>query len=212
MALTVQQVTRMSLVPAGDGARRSTILIIRPNGTTGHARTSGIEAGISMEPGQATEGIASRVDRLTFRDARRSDVPVIVGLLADDTLGSTREAMFDPLPSSYTSAFEDIERDPRNELVVAEDAGTVVGVLQVTYIPGLTYQGGERAQIEGVRVAASHRGRGVGREMIERAIERARIRGCRLVQLTTDKRRPDAHRFYESLGFVASHEGMKLRL
>jgi GNAT superfamily N-acetyltransferase len=85
-------------------------------------------------------------------------------------------------------------------------------VLQVTYIPGLTYQGGERAQIEGVRVAASHRSRGVGREMIEWAIERARARGCRLVQLTTDKRRADAHRFYESLGFVASHEGMKLRL
>ena len=152
------------------------------------------------------------MDRLTFRDARRSDLLVIVRLLADDTLGSTREAMLDPLPSSYASAFEDIERDPRNELLVAEDAGTVVGVLQVTYIPGLTYQGGERAQIEGVRVAASHRGRGVGREMIERAIERARTRGCRLVQLTTDKRRPDAHRFYESLGFVASHEGMKLRL
>jgi GNAT superfamily N-acetyltransferase len=152
------------------------------------------------------------VDRLTFRDAQRSDLAVIVGLLAHDPLGSAREALLDPLPSSYVSALEDIERDPRNELLVAEDAGTVVGVLQVTYIPGLTYQGGERAQIEGVRVAASHRSRGVGREMIEWAIERARARGCRLVQLTTDKRRADAHRFYESLGFVASHEGMKLRL
>ena len=152
------------------------------------------------------------MDRLLFRDARRSDLPIIVGLLADDTLGSTRETVLDPLPPAYISAFEDIERDPRNELVVADDAGTVVGVLQLTYIPGLTYQGGERAQIEGVRVAAEHRSRGVGRLLIEWAIERARSRGCRMVQLTTDKRRTDAHRFYESLGFVASHEGMKLRL
>jgi GNAT superfamily N-acetyltransferase len=195
----------MSLVPA-DAARQATIPIIRSDGITGHARTATIELRY------VEEGIIARVDRLTFRDARRSDLEVIVGLLADDTLGSTREALLDPLPSSYILAFEDIERDPRNELLVAEDAGTVVGVLQLTYIPGLTYQGGERAQIEGVRVAASHRGRGVGREMIEWAIERARTRGCRLVQLTTDKRRADAHRFYESLGFVASHEGMKLRL
>ncbi len=152
------------------------------------------------------------MDTLRFRSSLRADLPVIIGLLADDVLGSEREALREPLPAAYIAAFEEIERDARNELVVAEDAGTVVGVLQLTFIPGLTYQGGERAQIEGVRVAASHRGKGVGRHLIEWAIERASSRGCRLVQLTTDKRRPDAHRFYESLGFVASHEGMKLRL
>ena len=152
------------------------------------------------------------MDRLMFRNAERTDLPVLIGLLADDALGSTREAQFDPLPPAYMAAFEEIERDPRNELVVVEDAGTIMGMLQLTYIPGLTHQGGERAQIEGVRVAASHRSRGVGRHLFEWAIERARGRGCRMVQLTTDKRRPDAHRFYALLGFVDSHEGMKLRL
>lgn len=149
---------------------------------------------------------------ITFRTAIHDDVPVIVGLLADDILGGTREVADGPLPDVYARAFDEIDRDPRNELIVAVDDKTVVGVLQLTYIPGLTHQGSERAQIEGVRVAASHRSRGVGRELFEWAIERARERGCGIVQLTTDKRRPDAHRFYESLGFVASHEGMKLRL
>ncbi|HYI14126.1 MAG TPA: GNAT family N-acetyltransferase [Thermomicrobiales bacterium] len=149
------------------------------------------------------------MDTLLFRNAQRTDLPVMIGLLADDPLGSTREALLDPLPPAYVAAFEEIERDPRNALVVVEDVGTVVGMLQLTFIPGLTYQGGERAQIEGVRVAASHRGRGVGRQLIEWAAERARGRGCRLVQFTTDKRRSDAHRCYESLGFVASHVGMK---
>jgi len=152
------------------------------------------------------------VDRLVFRQAERADLPTIVSLLADDELGGTREALHDPLPSAYTTAFEAIDDDPRNELIVATDDATIVGVLQLTFIPGLTHMGGERAQIEGVRVATSHRNQGVGRRLFEWAIERARNRGCRMVQLTTDKRRPDAHRFYESLGFVASHEGMKLRL
>jgi GNAT superfamily N-acetyltransferase len=152
------------------------------------------------------------VGEVQFRTATRDDLATIVGLLADDMLGGSREAPAEPLPPAYVAAFEAIDSDPRSELIVADDAGAVVGVLQLTYIPGLTHQGSERAQIEGVRVAASHRGQGVGRLLFEFAIAKSRERGCRIVQLTTDKRRPDAHRFYESLGFVASHEGMKLTL
>ncbi|MDM0043414.1 GNAT family N-acetyltransferase [Variovorax dokdonensis] len=134
-------------------------------------------------------------------------------MLADDPLGAQRERLADPLPPSYLQAFEAIERDPNNELVVAEDdAGGVVGVLQLTCTPYITHQGGWRATIEGVRVHKSCRSSGVGRQLFEWAIGRARERGCHLVQLTTDKQRPDALRFYEQLGFVASHEGMKLKL
>jgi ribosomal protein S18 acetylase RimI-like enzyme len=148
----------------------------------------------------------------TFRPARRDDVPGIVALLASDPLGITRERLEEPLPSAYYEAFEAIENDPHNTLIVAEQEGQLVGVLQLTLIPGLTYQGGWRAQIEGVRVGAEVRGQGIGRALIEHATERARAAGCRLVQLTTDKRRPEAVRFYESLGFRATHEGMKLPL
>ena len=132
-------------------------------------------------------------------------------LLADDPLGAKREADREPLPASYRQAFDAIDRDPNQRLVVVEwDDGAVVGVLQLTYIPSITYRGGWRAQIEGVRVAAAHRAAGIGRMMVEWAIAQATDRGCHLVQLTTDKQRPDARRFYERLGFVASHEGMKL--
>ena len=148
-----------------------------------------------------------------FRRATRDDVPALVRLLADDPLGAQREAVTSPLPESYYAAFEAIDRDPNNELVVVETAdGEVAGMLQLTYIPYLTYRGGWRALVEGVRVAAPLRSHGVGRRLFEWAIERARERGCHMVQLTSDKARPDAIRFYESLGFVASHEGMKLRL
>jgi GNAT superfamily N-acetyltransferase len=116
------------------------------------------------------------------------------------------------LPPAYAEAFAAIAADPNNRLIVADDEGAVVGCLQLTFIPGLTYTGGWRAQIEGVRIARSHRGRGLGRAMFEWAIGEARGRGCRLVQLTTNKARPDALRFYENLGFVASHEGLKLDL
>jgi ribosomal protein S18 acetylase RimI-like enzyme len=151
----------------------------------------------------------------TFRRAARRDVPVIVRLLADDQLGQTREQAgtgSDDLPSDYWRAFEAIAADPRNLLVVAELDGRVVGTLQLTFIPSLTFVGGERAQIEAVHVDGRHRGQGLGTAMLRWAIERARERGCRLVQLTTDKRRPDALRLYESLGFQATHEGLKLRL
>jgi ribosomal protein S18 acetylase RimI-like enzyme len=149
---------------------------------------------------------------LTFRQATSSDVPDIVRMLADDALGTKRESYGTPLPDSYYAAFDAISADPNNELVVACLAGRVVGVLQVTFIPYLTYRGSWRAQIEGVRVDASMRSHGVGRKLLEWAIARAGQRGCRLVQLTSDKTRADAIRFYESLGFVASHEGLKLHL
>lgn len=149
---------------------------------------------------------------MIFRDAMRADVPTIVRLLADDMLGAQRETTADTLPSGYWEAFEAIARDPNNRLVAVEDGGEVVGCLQLTFIPGLSYQGGTRAQIESVRVAASHRGRSIGRKAIAWAIGEARTRNCRLVQLSTNKARTDAIRFYESLGFTASHEGMKLDL
>jgi GNAT superfamily N-acetyltransferase len=149
---------------------------------------------------------------LVFRAASRDDVTGIVRLLADDPLGAKRERYQDPLPSDYYNAFSAIDKDPNNELVVACKDDHVVGVLQLTFIPYLTYQGGWRALIEGVRVDASLRSEGVGRAMFEWAIARAKRRGCHLVQLTTDKSRPNARRFYESLGFQTTHDGMKLHL
>ncbi len=147
-----------------------------------------------------------------IRRATRDDVPRIVEMLADDAIGATREAFGDPLPKSYWDAFAAIDADPHQLLMVAELSGAVVGTLQLTIIPYLTHQGSSRALIEAVRISGSQRGAGLGRVMLTWAIEEARRRGCQIVQLTTDKRRPDAHRFYESLGFVASHEGMKLAL
>jgi GNAT superfamily N-acetyltransferase len=149
---------------------------------------------------------------LSFRRARPDDVPAIVRMLADDPLGAKRERYETPLPDSYVEAFRAIDRDANNELVVACQDGGVVGVLQLTFIPYLTYQGGWRALIEGVRVDSRARSQGLGKALLEWAIARARERGCVMVQLTTDKTRADAKRFYEGLGFVASHEGMKLHL
>jgi ribosomal protein S18 acetylase RimI-like enzyme len=144
-----------------------------------------------------------------FRRATAADLPAIVALLADDMLGATRERPGDP---AYDAAFAAIEADPNQFLAVVEEAGHVIGCLQLSFIPGLSRLGMWRGQIESVRIAASHRGGGLGRRMFEWAIEACRARGCGLVQLTTDKARPDALRFYEALGFVASHEGMKLAL
>jgi ribosomal protein S18 acetylase RimI-like enzyme len=150
--------------------------------------------------------------QLSFRKARAEDVPAIVRMRADDPLGAAREKIGDPLPDTYSKAFASIEADPNNELVVAKLDTEILGVFQITYIPNLTYQGSWRALIEGVRISSKARAKGIGRAMVESAIARARERGCSLVQLTTDKSRPDAKRFYESLGFVASHEGMKLNI
>ena len=147
-----------------------------------------------------------------FRRARSSDLPDIVRMLADDPLGARREAYVLPLPDSYRAAFEAIDRDPNNELVVVDIDGRVAGVLQITFTPYVTHQGSWRASIEGVRIDAPYRSSGLGRRLFEWAIERARSRRCALVQLTSDKSRPDALRFYASLGFVASHEGLKLQL
>jgi GNAT superfamily N-acetyltransferase len=149
---------------------------------------------------------------ILFRRAVLADLPDIVRMLADDSLGATRESFELPLPESYYTAFEAIERDANNEIVVADKGGKVVGTLQLTFIPYLTYQGSWRALIEGVRVDASMRGAGLGHRLIAHAIERARERGCKMVQLTSNKSRGDAVRFYQSLGFVASHEGLKLSL
>jgi ribosomal protein S18 acetylase RimI-like enzyme len=149
---------------------------------------------------------------VTLREATDGDLPRIVELLADDPLGAQRERPGVPLDRAYLEAFSAIARDPNNELVVAVRDGAIVGVMQLTWIPSLTHTGSWRGQIEGVRVASSERGRKIGRTMIEWAIERARSRGCRMVQLTTDKSRPEALRFYQSLGFEATHQGLKLRL
>lgn len=149
---------------------------------------------------------------VTIRHAVAADLPAIVALLADDVLGRSRERIADPLPHAYVAAFNAIESDPNQQLLVAQLEHRVIGCLQLTYIPGLSHQGSWRGQIEGVRVAASSRGLKVGERMMPFAIDEARARGCRIVQLTTDKTRLDAHRFYERLGFKASHEGMKLIL
>jgi GNAT superfamily N-acetyltransferase len=152
------------------------------------------------------------VDEITFRLAMRADVPAILALLADDELGAAREVVTEDVDTAYWSAFEAIDADPRNELIVAERGGTVVGTCQLTFTPSLSRRGAERMTIEAVRVSSALRGRGTGRSMMVWALDRARERGCALAQLTTDKRRTDAHRFYASLGFVASHEGFKLAL
>ncbi len=149
-------------------------------------------------------------DELLIRDATAENLPAIVALLADDMLGRAREAAaVDP---AYERALAAIDADPNNRLLVAEHAGQIVGCFQLTFLPGIGRGGAWRAQIESVRVAQSQRGSGIGAAMMRWAIERARERGCALVQLTTDKRRGDAHRFYRRLGFEASHEGMKLPL
>lgn len=149
---------------------------------------------------------------MKVRRAERGDVPAIVALLADDMLGARRERNEDPLPQAYYRAFDAIAADPSHELFVAELDGTVIGTLQLSFLPGLSRQGMWRAQIEGVRVSSTQRGHRVGEQLVRHAIERARARGCGLVQLTSDKSRVDAVRFYERLGFTASHEGMKLAL
>ena len=156
--------------------------------------------------------MASGEDALVFRDAVRDDLPRIIALLANDPLGSKRERLADPLPDCYHRAFDAIAADPNNRVIVVEHDGKIIGTLQLTFIPNLTYAGGIRAQIEGVRVDDAYRSRQVGRRLFEWAIEEARRHGCHMVQLTADKTRPDAHRFYESLGFTASHLGMKLHL
>lgn len=149
---------------------------------------------------------------LTIREATADDLPAIVAMLADDPLGQTREDTSLPLDPRYTAAFEQVDASPHQHQLVACHDGQVVGCLHLTLIPGVARLGTWRAQIEAVRVAGSARGAGLGEQLIRHAIDRARAAGCRLVQLTSDKARADAHRFYERLGFVASHVGYKLSL
>ncbi len=149
---------------------------------------------------------------LTFRLATKDDLFDIVLMLLDDTLGSSREKIENELPQPYYKALEEINADPNQELTIVEMNGEKVGTFQLTFIQYLTYQGGKRCQIEAVRTHSKYRGQGIGKKVFEYAINRAKEKGCHLIQLTTDKKRPDALRFYEALGFIASHEGMKLKL
>lgn len=149
---------------------------------------------------------------VTFRNAETTDLSEIVKMLADDVLGQERERYENPLPESYIDAFQSIDSDQNNELIVACLDGRIVGVQQITFTPYLTHQGGWRATIEGVRTVASERGKGIGSQLIQYAIERAKARECPIIQLTTDKKREDSLRFYERLGFTATHEGLKLKL
>jgi GNAT superfamily N-acetyltransferase len=148
---------------------------------------------------------------MKLRNATQTDVSAIVEMIADDALGKTRENFQIPLPEAYYSAFENINRDPNQELIVVEnDNSEIIGTLQLSFLQYLTYRGGIRAQIEAVRIRKDQRGTGMGTKVFEWAIERAKERGAHLLQLTTDKLRPDAIHFYKNLGFKASHEGMKL--
>jgi ribosomal protein S18 acetylase RimI-like enzyme len=150
--------------------------------------------------------------KLNFRKAIESDISSLVNLLADDDLGATREDISVPLNQDYIDVFHSIEKDPNNELTVVECNGELVGMLQLTFIPYLTHTGSWRCLIEGVRIAGNYRGRGLGTRFIDWAIARAREQNCSIVQLTSDKQRPGALKFYQSLGFQATHEGFKLKL
>jgi ribosomal protein S18 acetylase RimI-like enzyme len=149
---------------------------------------------------------------ITIRRARRDDVGAIVAMLADDPLGRGRERLEDPLPRPYFGAFEQVDRDPNIQLVVAEDGdGAVVGCLQLCILPGLSSQGASRGLIEDVRVASHCRSRGIGEQLVLWAVAQARTKDCKLVELLTHSTRVDAQRFYVRLGFQPSHVGMTLR-
>lgn len=148
---------------------------------------------------------------MKIRKARAEDVSSIVAMLADDELGKQRENYQLPIPDTYLRAFKHIKADKHQELMVVEsEDGSVIGTLQLSFIPYLTYRGGIRAQIEAVRIHKAHRGEGLGVKMFQWAIERAKEKKAHVLQLTTDKKRPKAIAFYQKLGFAATHEGMKL--
>ncbi|HEX4258797.1 MAG TPA: GNAT family N-acetyltransferase [Streptosporangiaceae bacterium] len=174
-----------------------------PGLTTGSAASSGtMLATVDLDGTQ-----------VALRRARRPDLPALVALLAADDLGATRDGIRGPADrDAYERAFQAIDQDPAQLLLVADVDGRVVGTLQLSFIPGLSRRGALRAQIESVRVAPTMRRRGLGEALFTWSIAEAHRRGCALVQLTTDKTRADAHRFYDRLGFVASHEGLKLDL
>lgn len=148
---------------------------------------------------------------MTFRKATKNDLPKIIEMIANDKLGQLREDFQDPLSAKYYKAFENIDQDKNQELMVIESKEKeIVGTLQLSFIQYLTYQGGIRAQIEAVRIREDQRGKGIGEKLFKWAIERSKEKGAHLLQLTTDKKRPEAIKFYHKLGFVDTHEGMKL--
>ncbi|WP_371262049.1 GNAT family N-acetyltransferase [Phycicoccus sp. Soil802] len=172
----------------------------------------GVGGGYAAGPGTAARPPLAVLDPgdVVLRRAGADDVRAIVGLIADDQLGATREDPGDL--TAYLRAFAAIDADPSQLLVVLDDGGTVVGTLQLSFLPGLSRRGAMRGQVEAVRVAATHRGRRLGEQLVRWAVDESARRGCGLVQLTTDKSRADAHRLYERLGFTASHEGFKMSL
>jgi len=156
--------------------------------------------------------LAELSDNICVRKAQKTDLAAILGLLADDRLGRHREDTSGGPHADYLTAFDAVSLDPNQYLAVFEQGDEIIGCLQITFIPGLSRRGALRGQIEGVRVAANFRGKGYGTKMLRWAIEICREQGCKLVQLTSDKTRQDAQRFYKDLGFVQSHEGFKLEI
>jgi GNAT superfamily N-acetyltransferase len=154
----------------------------------------------------------TRTQAVTLREARRDEVPLIVAMLADDALGSTRDPVVDPLPAAYYDAFDAIAASRDNRLLIAELDGEVVGSLQITFIPGLAKVGATKMLVEQVRVVSPRRGTGIGGEIVAAVVALARARHCKSVELASHRTRTDAHRFYARLGFVASHVGMTLAL
>ena len=178
---------------------------------------SGAGPGLTTGSAAGSGNVLAVVDldgtQVTLRRALRPDLPALVALLAADDLGATRDGIRGQADrDAYERAFQAIDQDPAQLLLVADVDGRVAGTLQLSFIPGLSRRGALRAQIESVRVAPTMRGRGLGEALFAWSIAEARRRGCALVQLTTDKTRTDAHRFYDRLGFTASHEGLKLDL
>lgn len=152
------------------------------------------------------------MEELEYRKANKKDVEWIVQLLAADPMGRKREEYADPLPEAYYKAFDRIEADPNQELMVLLVKDEIIGTFQLSFLPYLTYKGGIRCQVEGVRIKGSYRGKGVGSQMFRWIIQRAKDRRAHVLQLTTDKQRPEALDFYRKLGFGNSHEGLKLHL
>lgn len=152
------------------------------------------------------------MNNLVYRLANEADLIRIIHLLSEDELGAGREVTSIDKHEDYLAAFRRIENDSNQELTVVLEEDVIIATFQLSFIQYLTYQGGLRAQIEAVRVSSARRGKGIGKQIFEYAISRAKQKGCHMIQLTTDKRRPEAIRFYESLGFIPSHEGMKLFL
>lgn len=146
---------------------------------------------------------------MEYRKARLDDLPVIIQLYGDDNIGSTRETLAEPIDDIYIRAFEDIAKDSNNQIYVIEDQGKVIGTLQYTIIAHLNRTAAKRAQIESVHIHRDYRNKGIGKKFMQFAIDLAKSDGCKIVQLTSDKTRQDAQRFYQDLGFTDSHVGMK---